>query len=193
MPLRGDIPSCPQRTSSFWDDLEAIIDSQTQLKRISQLKSSVNLVLPTTKEQCPQATALPELPKPPKTGAMKRTEIPGFIFNDGVGRFDVDLAEDYTYSDMSGLKVFEKLWKGLLQWWTWNIKLVRALTKEEKAEVAACLAGLMMKSVRIASALYFSFLKDRAFAKVTTRDLEGFVEATLADNHPKDPTKYVIC
>jgi len=124
------------------------MDSQSQLKRISQLKSSVNLVLPiaTTKEQRPQVTALPERPKPkPKAktaAAMKRTEVPDFIFNDGLGRFNVDLAEDYTYSDMSGLKVFEKLWKGLLQWWTWNIKLVRPLTKEEKGEVQKCLAGL---------------------------------------------------
>ncbi|KAL3457008.1 hypothetical protein BJX64DRAFT_293520 [Aspergillus heterothallicus] len=120
------------------------MNDQTQLKRISLLKSSTNLALPNS--MSPDTVIPTSRPVTPNQAerpqGVKRTEIPDFIFTDGSGRFDVGLAEEYTYSDASGLKLFEKLWKDLLQWWTWNIKLVRSLTKDEKAQVEACLAGL---------------------------------------------------
>ncbi|KAJ0416352.1 hypothetical protein BJY00DRAFT_317003 [Aspergillus carlsbadensis] len=116
------------------------MDTKSQLQKIAQLKSSTNLVLRETDDSASQVSSqapVPRQPCPPP-----RTDIPDFIFNYGVGRFDVELAEEYAYEDPSALKAFQKVWKHLIWWWNWKIKLQHPLNKEEKVQVKLCFAGL---------------------------------------------------
>ncbi|CEN61102.1 hypothetical protein ASPCAL07767 [Aspergillus calidoustus] len=115
------------------------MDTKSQLQKIAQLKSSANLVLPEMDNSASEVSTPATVPK--QGYAPARTDIPDFIFNNGLGRFDVRLAEEYVYADMPDLKTFEKLWTHLS--WRWNKHWLKSpLTREEKAQVRVCISEL---------------------------------------------------
>ncbi|KAL2786986.1 hypothetical protein BJX66DRAFT_311910 [Aspergillus keveii] len=118
------------------------MDTKSQLQKVAQMKSSANLVLNEMEMDDSHSVVSFPTTVPSHTCPPPRTDIPDYIFNNGMGRFDVALAEEYAYADTSDLKAFEKVWKHLIWWWNWKIKLQAPLTKEEKAQVKECVAGL---------------------------------------------------
>jgi hypothetical protein len=61
------------------------MDTKSQLQKIAQLNSSANLVLPEMDNSASEVSSPATVPK--QGYAPARTDIPDFIFNNGLGRF----------------------------------------------------------------------------------------------------------